>query len=353
MSDCVLGCPESQAFITDRCGGKIVCELDSLSALTYGRTMDDTSEAQAVPTVGGSDNSVCCECLGNVRSWVHSLTVFRDGKRAWFGPVVNVLYKRAAVVVTARDVTAWLDKRAIHNNYSFVNERLDVVVAVLLEDALSDDDPCNLLGSAIIGNMPTLVTKEVLAYDGYAGDVFRDLSRNILDFTAVGTSIVFAEKLTYGPFARLSDEHFLVDIEVEERGLEAATKWDVLGNGVRGSAGGVDPFYGLLEGVASEDSLLTVADADLSAAGRLEASNPAPLYVNVPDNARLSPDAPVCMEQLVPGTLIGIDVRGLCRPTDYLGRLTAVSVSHTPDEAVGITVSPVGTTQSTQSRSPR
>ena len=134
-------------------------------------------------------------------------------------------------------------------------------------------------------------------------------------------------------------------MEIEERGLESATKWVVQSDIARGVAGVVDPYYGLIEQLAEESQIEDDDQAALVAVNRLKASNPAPLYINVPDGARLSPDTPICFEQLVPGTLVNVNVRNLCREVYSQLKLTAVRV-HVPDdgdEEVGITLSPLGT----------
>lgn len=354
-----LGCGEYRVLITDRCGGNQVCDLtDQLVGLSWGRLLDETSEATVTIGVGGNDIAECCGCLGEARTWIRSLAIYRDGSLVWFGPITNLLYKREFVVVTARDVSAWLDKRVLHVTQNFVGTRLRDAVLALMTDWLSPDDPCGLLGSLSLGaglNAVTL-TRVMNRLDGSAGDMFRDLARNFLDFTVLGNQIIVDRDLTYGPFLGLTDEDFQVELEVEERGLEAATQWWVTGNSgaAVGTAGGEDPYYGLLESIAAEDSVMTDSEATTSAEGHLDATNPAPLYVNIPDGAKLSPDAPLCIENLVPGALINVNLRSICRPMLYQGRLTAVKVDYTGgekgDENVGITLAPIGNLGGTVTR---
>lgn len=352
----VLGCGDTQVLLTDRCGRALGDLTDSLTKVTYRRLLDDTTETLLEFALGGGGSSTCCGFIGGSRTWLHGIQILRDGEPVWFGPLTNRLLRRETAVLTARDVSTWLDERIIHNDYEFVDEKLSVVLKTLMEDALGPNDPCDILGRSIYNDDldDVTVTKSITAGDGQAGDVLRDLSRNYLDYTALGTGILFGRQLSFGPYITLTDDDFLVDIEVEERGLEAATKWWVSGSSsggvgdedtVLGSCGGVDPYYGLLEKVASEDSVETTAEANASACDRLQASNPAPVYVNIPDGSRLSPTAPVCMEKLIPGTLINVEIRSICQPMIYQGRLSALQVDSTADgsEAVGITLAPLGT----------
>lgn len=351
MGNCLsLGCGEYKVFVTDRCGGRSLVDLTSQAAeIEWGRTMDDTSDAFVLVDLKGNGTDACCAGLGNSRTWIHSLAIYRDGERVWFGPLFNLKYKRDVVEVRARDISAWLDRRTIGVDLDFDEViGLDVAMAILTS-ALGKEDPCDLLGRTQVwpSGEPFRATRTYRAGDGYAGDHLRDLARTHLDYTVLGDRIVLAHSLNYGIVATLRDAHFLVDLEVEERGAEAATQWTINGDGVQGVSGGIDPFYGLLEGVASEESLLTVADAEGTAESRVLGSNPAPVYVNVPDGARLSQKSPVCMEDLVPGALIRVSLRSGCREVDYVGRLTAVQVKVTAgDEAVGITLAPLGTGES-------
>jgi hypothetical protein len=309
--------------------------------------MDDTSQVIVTVDLSGAAGAVCCKCLGNTRSWIHSIRIDRDEELVWGpGPITNILYRREQVVVTARDVSAWLDMRVIHNDYDFVEEPLSGVVRTLLTDALSVDDPCDLLGLMEITPSTTLIDKSVIANQEYAGDVLRDMARNYLDYTVVGRKIIIAEQLSYGPFAVLQDEDFQSDLEVEERGLEAGTKWYVNGDAVEGTCGGSasdTQYLGLLEQVVTEDSIEDDSTANMSACSRLQFSNPSPLYINVPEDAKLSPKAPVEFSHLVPGTLVDVALSDVCRPLRVRNRLTAVTVSVAGvDESIGVTLAPVG-----------
>lgn len=343
-----LGCGDYSVQITNRCGGRSKCDVTkSVGTLEWGRTMDETSEAKLTVSLSGDAGRVCCSCLGETRTWMHSVSILRDGQLVWFGPVYNLVYKRDTVDVTARDITAWWDKRVIHNSYSFVDATLREVVETLIVDALSEDDPCDLVGRTQYG--PGLdrvrITRDFTAYEGYLGDVMRDLAKSYLDYTALGASVFIDAPLQWGPFTTLTDLDFQVELEIEERGAEGATRQFTKGEGagddeVIGEAGGVSEFYGLLEELAGDDTITAEADADLASQNRLTGSNPVPLYLNIPSGARLSPNAPTCIEQLVPGTLFKVSLTDVCRPIDFTGTLTALAVKVDADEAVGITLSP-------------
>lgn len=340
-----LGCGEYTVQISTRCGSRTVCDLTkNTENLEWGRAMDATSETKFRVSLSGDTGAVCCSCLGDARTWINSVNVYRDGNLVWFGPLFNIRYRSDYVEIVARDITAWWDKRAIHNTHVFVDATLREIIETLMRDALSEDDPCGLIDRVHYGDALDNIRIDLTvdAYEGYLGDVMRDLAKSYIDYTAIGSAVFIDAPLKWGPFTTLTDEHFQSELEVEERGVEAATRQITSGgdDGIVGIAGGLDPFYGLLEEIVSEDSIDTVKDARLASQNRLIGSNPAPLYLNIPQGAKLSPKAPTCIEQLVPGTNFKVVLRDVCRPIQMTGVLTALSVKVDGDEEVGLTLSP-------------
>ena len=345
-----LGCGTYRVEVTGRCGVPSICDLNNIADLEFGRVRDDTSQVTMILNLPGDGEDSCCECLGNIRSWIHSVMLFRDGELVWGpGPVTNILYRRESVVVTARDVSTWLDSRFIHNDLDFFDaDPLDIAQALIV-DAMAPDDPCGLADNVILyrSASPTLIDQSYTAEDPtqYAGAALRDLGSTVLDYTVVGSTFLLGSPLTFGPYATLTDKDFLVDVEIEERGLEAGTRWVVQSPTARGSAGGLDPYYGLIEQWVNEDSIDDDDQATLAAQNRLLASNPAPLYLNIPEGARLSPAAEISFDQLVPGTLFNVNFQDLCRKIYTRLILTAVTVhvGDSGDEEIGVTLSPMGT----------
>src|SRR5690348_393661 len=94
MAECVLGCgDEYRVVFTNRCGSKSLCTMEKeISALDYNRLMDETSEANVTINIPGGDgeNAGCCDCIGNLRAWIHSVAIYRSGDLVWGpGPLMN------------------------------------------------------------------------------------------------------------------------------------------------------------------------------------------------------------------------------------------------------------------------
>lgn len=353
MADkCVLGCGEYRVLFMNRCGTSMICDAeDHIEALSFARVLDDTGVAEiSVTTSGDSDGKSCCACLGGLRSWIHTGVIFRNGDLVWGpGPITNDLFGSDTNKITVKDISAWLDRRVVHNDYEFIQTDIMEIARQVIIDALEPDDPCDLIGQMQITMGGQLIDLTIEANKQYAGEILRDLAKIGLDYTVLGMSLILAPELRYGPFVTLRDDDFLTEIQVEERGEEMATKWYVNGEAVGGSAGGIDPYYGLIEQLTTEEHIEDEDTANAAAATRMKASNPAPVYINVPDGAAMSPKAPVCFEQLVPGVLVDIALQNNCRPVGVRNVLTAlkVTVGNDGSEQVGVTLAPPGELEAT------
>lgn len=318
---------------------------ETISGLEYNRNLDDVSTANIAVTIGGGVEKSCCECVADLRTWVHSMSIYRDSELVWGpGPVTNIQIGTQTAAIQAVDVLGWLNRRVIRERLVFAQTDIVEIAVQLIRHGMAPDDPCGIVDLMQVTHGGVLIDKTYEPGRVYVGDALRDLAKIGLDFTAIGASIVIAPNLEFGPFATLQDGDFLADITVEERGDEAATKWYVNGENVIGSAGGVDPIYGLLEQIAGDSKNVEDTNAaNTEAANRLVGSNPAPVYVSIPDGAQLSPDAPVCFDQLVPGTVVDVWLNDLCRPVAVRNRLTSVKVVvGESGEQVQVTLAPLG-----------
>ncbi len=347
LAPCQLGCSEdTRVYIKDRCGASTVGDItDSVSFLKYGRELDDDSECEvSVHFESDAAGRMCCETLAKTRTWRHEIAVERDGEPVWEGPIINISYQRSIGHVVARDIVAWLDVRVIHNAYEFVGVDLSTIAQTVIEDAVGAHDDVCVLQYMSVTPAGAVRDMSVRTRQRTAGEVLRELAQSGLDFTVVGRSLVIGADFAFGPVGPLTDGHFLNDVEVEERGLAAATKWYHPGTGVVGSCGGVDPYLGLIERAVENFAESTdQAFLDEASCFRLSTSNPPPLHVNIPDGAQLSPDAPVCPRLLVPGTLVDLDISETCRPARVRQRLTAVQFRNDDKtEQVSVTIAPAG-----------
>lgn len=334
-----LGCGSHQAAVVDRAGA-VVAHLDVLTDVVWARLLSEVSAA----VVRVDPSPSCCGRLAEVRSWRHNLLIWRDGELVWSGPIVNpVRWDTDGALIGALDVLAWLDRRVPHADASFRGVDLMDVAEWLVADGFAPDDPGHTV--QVIRPAGVLGDRDYTRDVGQTGDHLRDLADTGLDFTAVGSRIVLLPEGFCEIVGVLSDDDFPDGLEVVEDGAEVATRWVVWGEGdepVKGTAGGIHPYYGLLERYVEQRSIPTVQAATATARARLRGSLPAPVLFDS-QTATLSPDAGVDVTQLVPGWCVQVTSRATCRPINQAMKLTALRVEEDEDgETVAVTLAPAG-----------
>lgn len=334
----MVGCGTHSAQIVDR-EGSVVTDLSVLTAVEWLRVLDDVATAN-VDVVPDGD---CCEQLGNVRSWRHRLVISRDGEVVWDGPVIRVEWRQGRVTVFALDITAWLDRRVPHRDFTFTDTDLTVIAQTLIADALAPDDPGHEV--SVVGMTGVRGGREYTAGDGQVGDHLRDLADTGLDYTAVGSTIVLLPEDFDDSVGMLTDADMPSGLVVAEDGSLLATRVVVHGSeasGAVGEAGGSDAYYGLLERSVEENSITTDAAAASSARAIRAANFPVPLFLAT-EQITLSPEAAVDVAALVPGWCVDVSSNVTCRPLAQRLKIIGVKVRETgtDGESVQVVLAPL------------
>jgi hypothetical protein len=344
-----LGTGINRAFIYDKNGTQKVDLLRNVTNLRWSRSLNAISEANA--TVATGQHADCCELLGSIGVWGHSLVMTRNGVRVWEGPITDIEWSRGSVLISAHDVLGWALKNVtdaaretVAPGFRAVDELYDDIGKVF-----ADHNP-NVLAhlTRLGGGTGPQVAREVKAYGGDFADQFNEMVKAGANFTTVGRRIVVWPNTTV--MARLPTLYPLRwisgDVKVRERGLDLSVRTiGVNDEGLSGVAAGstsVHPFYGQIEDVVSSsapdaNSLAIVAEQ------YREAHFPAPLSVEVPSGSVLSCDAPYDIRELVAGSMVNVKIdEGLCRKVEQTQQLASLEVSQDKDgEKVAITVAPV------------
>lgn len=363
-----LGCASTyDAEIRFQNGAHLWTKVQGLTELSWGRKRDDWSEGSITVTksLAGSD---CCGKLGQTHTWGHELRIYRDGKTVWAGPIVKVREKRASITFDARDMLFWFDRRSLETRagpyHPWAGVDTGAFLRLIIQEAFTNPDPNGpnwdpgLLAYAVLQNSGTTSTTERLwKHSMSVGEVVRDLIGAGMDMFTIGRAIyLISDKLAAGtaPY-RLRESDFLTELEVVENGLDAATQVFVVGGQpvdgtgnpntdpnvppVIGSAGGWDSFYGLVTQHSSSQNVVQQGVADGIAAARRAYAYPPPIDIIVPNGAKLSPEAPVDMGQLVPGRLFQVTLESYCRAIQQNFRLNELSVDWTSTTTETVAVS--------------
>lgn len=346
----LLGCGTYRVILHARDDLSRPLAVLDFTSLEWGRVVDDTSEARV--TVGAE--GCCDEPVRSLRPWATTMALYRsaDGgprTRVFSGPLVSVKPGPGGQVFTARDCSAWLDRRLVHTDQIHAAADLADIFQALFDDAM-DPDPVPDFTLTI---SPTGVDgdREILAEQhAMAGDEMRELANTGLDWTVVDrVMLAGGDEVPTPPIATLIDQHFAVLPEVELDGLQQANHWIVQGSG--GGAEGDEVFgestatpgpEGLLEQVASEPTILDSPSADVAAQTRAAASAQTPLLVS---GGQLLADAPLPIELAVPGARVRMALQETCIPVLDIRRLVSLKVSADAEggEQVSVEWSPLGT----------
>ncbi|MFJ4702795.1 hypothetical protein ACIP5N_32045 [Streptomyces sp. NPDC088768] len=324
-----VGCGRHTAQLVDR-GGAVLTEATVLTDVEWTRTLDDASSAKVTILPDGD----CCERLAQVRAWRTRLVIYRDGHLVWEGPVLTPTWTRSGVTIEAADILTWLDWRVPHEDRLWADADLATIADWLIRDGFAPDDP----GHEVQIVAPTRIRgdREYQRDVGQTGEHLRDLARTGLDFTAVGRRILLMPEDHCERVGSLTDEDFPSGLSVAEDGASAATRWIVHGRegqddepDVFGMAGGLDPYYGLLERVVEETSILDDQSAEAAARSRLRGSSPAPTFIDTSQQTTLAPDAGVDVPSLVPGWCVDVTTTTTCRTIRQSLKIQGVTVKET------------------------
>lgn len=316
-----LGCSTHTYVVRDRDGARVSAS-GVLTSVEWHRVLDDVSTAR-VAIAGGVD---CCGDLSQLRTWRQTLDIYRGGTFVWSGPITQIEWTVNGVTIDAVDIIGLLDRRVPHQNFTFVDTDLNDIAATLIEDGFAPDDPGHSV--TIIGPAGVVGGRKYTAGVGQTADHLRDLAETGMDFTAVGNNIVLLPETFCAVVGRLSDADLPEGLIVAEDGTALATKWYVSGQSaeVVGSAGGVDPYYGLIERYIEQTSVTDVASANAAAEARVRTTSSAPVFIDT-QQVTLSPTAPVSIEQLIPGWCLDITSAGTCRTITQRLKIVGVDVA--------------------------
>lgn len=344
-----LGFGEYDAVIYDRGGSNGIGAVTQVSSLRWTRVRDDISEATVVVTRPGP---ACCDLLSEVRAVRHELVLFRNGKRVWEGPITYLRFAGQTIEIKARDVMWFTSHRALERNldYSVASAPALDVVELLLEDVFT---------STVGGEMNVLpyLTKIVsaadvntrmlrAAYTATVWDVIDGMAEDFgVDYTTVGRRIFFHDTHTaISETQILTDDHFDADIALIEYGSNLVTRrFRATADGaVRQSDAPLEwlEYYGRVDEVQQPNDEQVQDVSSMPTVEVLEIGYPAPMVLQVPENAGLSPLAPVTIEQLVPGIHVPVKSSQSCREFAQWTKLDSVTgVWTTEGEVVTVSLS--------------
>lgn len=328
----MLGCGSHTARIVDRVTGATVA-TPRASRIQWGRRRDDISAA-GVTYAKTAD--VDPGGLAGVRTWRHELEVSRDDEVVWVGPIVKVAENRTRVQVDALDRLAWLNVRVLRGTKTITATDPAGILGIVLAEALGRYDPI-ALRTAITPTAKTAALTWSFLDRVTAWAALRDILATYLDVTVVADLLYAgARTVPAGARATYSEHHFLVDADVVEDGQATSTIAHVRGgSGVVSSfppepadAPVGDDWWGVIDGVVDRNNLTTPADVTAAAKAAWRIGRRPPVHIDLPANARVGPDSPLTIAELIPGAQVDVSFTdGRIRPVTARFDIASVDVS--------------------------
>lgn len=353
-----LGCGDYAARIVSRGATSVVWEEIPFTDLSWGRVLDDTS--QATVNVDGLVRGCPPQVLfAGTRTMQHEVAIYRAGSLVWCGPLTDRKAKGTHAEMDARDRSFWWDDRFLHADHAFTNIDLATIFKAYFDDAMGVDP---ISGFTCV---PTLTgiggTRSVAALDHKpAGPEMREVSAIGVDWTCVGfTCIAGGRTIPTGRLPVITDDHLVDDPDVEDNGVlkanrivttggqpvDASTGQAIDGPAIFGEASdaSLQALDGLIEQNVQDDNALDVPSATAASASNLALIGNGGVIVS---SLILGPNAPMTIDQLVPGALIDIELSRPAIPVSGIFRISNVDVvvSASQGEQVTITVQPIGST---------
>lgn len=346
-----LGCGRYTAQVWTRGGGSLLFSALPVSSCKWDRRLDDTSEA-TVTLAGLGRSQKCYDAIREAKPWKHELALARDGEIVWQGPITEPQSQGTSGSYDARDLSAWWDHRKLRYDRAYSGVDLATIFQQLTVDAMTPDPTPNVVvatsDTSILGTRSYLAGQHLLI-----GPLLRELSDVGVDWTVVGRNVIAGGLVVpTTPIVRLNDEHLVAPPGVQLEGLAMANDVTVVGAGgggqtdapVFGEAIDADSIseFGLLDAVSTNSNALDATSATAGAASTLAVAR---RPITVASDVQLDSDAPILIQQLVPGALIEVAWRTSGIEVSGTFRLSKVSADvKGGSETVTITIQPVGTT---------
>lgn len=375
-----LGCAsEYTVTLHFRGGQRVYTYPDAVTRIEWSRVRRGVSEATVVLSRQRLSPD-CAAMLVDVWPYAMEVSIYRDNDVVWQGPVVRRVGVRGAdqnatLTLHAKDPGGWLERRMPQRSVKLTGADLSEVGRAVMESCFAREDP-NLLPHIVAWPVGRNVTHAIHAYGRWGIEEMRAVGGQGMDWSFVGRALFLArpadgDSPVYG---RLTSEDFLGEPELDINGDEYASMVYAAPQPQDGvwahleGVGGVSPYFGLVEYVVQtdlawnvnedgeweppaegEESLTreeTVAALVRAAQSRHTQMSRPPITLRCSDGARLSPDAPVGLERLVPGMRLdlALDEQDFLFSVARPMRLTRVDVVWDGgDEEVGVALVQIGT----------
>lgn len=314
----VLGTPVYGVTISEPTGRVVYQSSGGFTGWEFHRELCEPSTARLElpfnPTLAG-----------RLEPWLHVVTFYADEEPVWHGVVMQVEASAEGLVVEAVDGGAFFQRRRLSASRRFDQQDAARVMSVLVEDAMSVGDPLRVVDNMRLSESRVWVVVDEVANTKLVSDVLDDLAEAGLQWTFLAGTLLIGSVMAGHTTAMLSDRHLTGGVTVVKDGKDIVTDVLVQGEGTWAQRSIGDDRL-VVQAVEKSTNLKTEEACEARAEAVLLEQGVGPLRVEV-DASPLSPEAPVSLNELVPGVRVPVSSSQTGIPVGVVLMVESMSVS--------------------------
>lgn len=263
------------------------------------------------------------ELVEELRQWLHWVTVWFDDTAVWTGPIQGIRITRERTTISARDVSTFMWRTRTPITKTWVDTAPQRIAEGVWQSML-ELHGVRAAPTVLPGVADNTFTVSAVADQRMLHQFMDELTKVGLHWTVVAGRPVLGQ-FPRDPVAELNECDFLVELERRRNGID--TYNDIRVQGQNWAATAIAPLEGLrLQTIVSLDDMF--GSANIQRAAQQYAQNSVRLRdeLLVPPNASLHPQAPVTLDDLVPGKVFIVH----SETVSQLMRLDQVTVAGSP-----------------------
>lgn len=314
----VLGTPVYGVTISEPTGRVVYQNSGGFTGWEFHRELCEPSTARLElpfnPTLAG-----------RLEPWLHVVTFYADEEPVWHGVVMQVEASAEGLVVEASDGAAFFQRRRLSASRRFDQQDAARVMSVLVEDAMSVGDPLRVVDNMRLSESRVWVVVDEVANTKLVSEVLDDLAEAGLQWTFLAGTLLIGSVMAGHTTAMLSDRHLTGGVTVVKDGKDIVTDVLVQGEGTWAQRAIGDDRL-VVQAVEKSTNLKTEEACEARAEAVLLEQGVGPLRVEV-DASPLSPEAPVSLNELVPGVRVPVSSSQTGIPVGVVLMVESMSVA--------------------------
>lgn len=314
----MYGRPRWGATIAEPSGRIVWQSGEDITDWSFDRVLSDISQASIKLTASAA---VCAR----VEPWLHTLTFWAGSDPAWHGLITDTRATNGELIVEASDGGCLFKRRRIPSGRMWDQADASQVMAQLVVDAMGVSDPLHVADHIHAEDSRVWVVVNETANSVMVSDIVDDLVDAGLEWTFVGGALLIGPVGSRHQTAPLSDKHLGGDVAVRKTGKDVLTDVLVVGEGVWAQRAIPDDRI-VLQSIEKGDKLVTVQECETRADSVLKQFGVSPLTIEVGGQG-LREDAPVTVDELVPGVRVPVASRQTGVPVGALMMINEVKFS--------------------------